>query len=130
LEPEVHHQLTDWLDLPPSYGGSGLISLARSADEELVGSFAGIVSSLNKFCRKTELPIYIGIAKALEALGDNVDLMEEDLPPSEEMPCLSVAVIAAAAARVATSLSIPSDEELCTATHLIKGHAVVEVPEK
>jgi len=57
-------------------------------------------------------------------------MLEEDLPPSEELPCLSVAVIAAAAARVATSLSIPSDEELRTATHLIRGHAVVEVPSK
>ena len=59
-----------------------------------------------------------------------MDLMEEDLPPSEERPCLSVAAIVAAASRVTTSLSIPSDEELRTATHLIRGHAVVEVPGK
>ena len=114
--------ISDWLDLPPSYGGIGLNSLARSADEELVGSFAGIASSLIEFGRKTELPIYMGIDEALEALGDTVDLMEEDTPPSDERPCLSVAAIADDAARVATSLSIPSDDELRTATHLVRGH--------
>jgi len=57
-------------------------------------------------------------------------MLEEDLPPSEELPCLSVAAIADDAARVATSLSIPSEEELRTATHLVKGHSVVEVPGK
>ena len=77
-----------------------------------------------------ELPLYISIVEALEALGDIAVMLEEDLPPSEEMPCLTVAAIAAAAARVATSLSIPSDEELRTATHLVRGHAVVEVPGK
>ena len=128
MEPKVHHQLADWLDLPPSYGGISLNSLARFEDKELVGSFAGIASSLIELCRKTELPIYIGIAKALEGLGDTVDSLEEDLPPTEEMPCLSVAAIVASAARVATSLTIPLDEELRTATHLIRGHVVVEVP--
>jgi len=130
LETEEHHQLTDWLDLSPSYGGIELNSLARSADEKFVGSFAGIASSLIEFCRKTELPVYIGIAEALEALCDTVDMVEEDLPPSEELPYLSVAAIAAAAAMPTTSLSIPSDEELRTATQLVRGHAVVEVPGK
>ena len=45
LGPEEHHQLTGWLELPPSYGAIGPNSLARSADEEYVGSFAGIASS-------------------------------------------------------------------------------------
>jgi len=120
----------DWLDLPPSYGGIGLNSLASSADEDFLGSFAGIASSLIEFCRKTELPIYIGIAEALEALGDTADMLEEDLPPSAELPCLSVAAIAVVAARVSTSLSIPSDVELRTATRLVRGHAVVKVPGK
>ena len=75
------------------------------------------------------LPKYIGIAKALEAMGDAAELLEEDLPPSNELPCVSVA-IAAAATRVVTSLSIPSDKEMLTATHLVRGHSVVEVPGK
>ena len=41
--------LTDWLDLPPSYGGAGLNSLCRSVDEELLGSFAAITASLISF---------------------------------------------------------------------------------
>ena len=32
--------LTDMLDLPPSFGGAGLHSLERAADEEFLGSFA------------------------------------------------------------------------------------------
>jgi hypothetical protein len=46
LDPDEHRQLTDWLDLRPSYGGIGLNSLTHSADEEFVGSFAGIAFSL------------------------------------------------------------------------------------
>ena len=49
MGPEEHHQLSEWLDLPPSYRGIGLNSLARSADEEFVGSFACIASSLIEF---------------------------------------------------------------------------------
>ena len=95
-----------------------------------MGSFVGIASSLIEFCKKTELPIYIGIAEALEALGDVAELLEEDLPPLEDPPCVSVAAIAAAAARVATLLSLPSDEEMRTATHLVREHSVVEVLDK
>ena len=57
-------------------------------------------------------------------------MLKVDLPPSEELPCLSVAATSDAAARVATSLSIPSDEEMRNATHLVRGHSVVEVPGK
>ena len=67
------------------------------------------------------------MAEALEALADTADMLEENLPPFEELPCISVAAIAAAATRVATSLSIPSDEELRTATHIVRGHSVLEV---
>jgi hypothetical protein len=52
LGPTKLDMLIEWLDLPPSYGGSGLNSLVRSADEELLGSFAGIAASLIAFCRK------------------------------------------------------------------------------
>jgi hypothetical protein len=104
---EEHHQLTEWLDLPPAYGGIGLNSLARSADAEFVGSFAGIASSLIEFWRKNDLPIYIGIVEALEALGDAAELLEEDLSPSDELPCVSVAAIVDAATRVTTLVSIP-----------------------
>jgi hypothetical protein len=81
LDPNELDGLIDWLDLPPSYGGSGLLSLSRSADEELLGSFAGIAASLISFCRKIELPIYISIAEALEAFGDEADLPTEETPP-------------------------------------------------
>ncbi len=56
--------------------GAELKSLTRSADEEFIGSFAGIASSLIAFCRKTNLPIYIRIAKAMEALSDPINASE------------------------------------------------------
>ena len=79
MDPTSKDLLTNWLDLPPSYGGAGLESLSRSSDEEFLGSFAAFDASLISFCRKTELPVYIRIAKAPEGLGDNVDQREEDI---------------------------------------------------
>jgi hypothetical protein len=82
--PTARDQLTRLLDLPPSLGGIGMQSLERSADEELLGSFASISSSLISFCRSTELPVYIFIAEALEGMEDASELLynaEEDLVP-------------------------------------------------
>ncbi len=76
MGPDSVAQLAGLLDLPPSYGGIGLQSLERSADEEFLGSFAGISASLIAFCRKTELPVYIAIAEALESMGDAADILE------------------------------------------------------
>ncbi len=81
LGPTEWDTLNEWLDLPPSYGGSCLTSLDHSADEELLGSFAGIAASLIAFCRKTELPVYIAMAEVLEALGDGADALKEDNHP-------------------------------------------------
>jgi hypothetical protein len=120
--------LTDWLHLPPSYGGSGLNSLSRSADEELLGSFAGIAASPISFCRKTDLPLYIRIAQELESLGDGASLLSEETPPSTEHPCASLKAIRAAPVRSSTSLSPPSVDELSLATHLARGHSIIEVP--
>ncbi len=58
--------LSELLDLPASYGGAGLQSLALAADEEFSGSFAGIASALICFCKNTDLLAYIRIAEALE----------------------------------------------------------------
>ncbi len=69
-------QLTGLLDLPPSFGGIGLQSLERAADEELLGSFASISASLIAFCRKIKLPMYVSIAKALECMGDTAKLLD------------------------------------------------------
>ena len=75
LAPPALDQLSDLLDHPPAYGGIGLQSLERAADEELLGSFAGISASLITFCRRTELPVYIAIAEALESMGDAEDML-------------------------------------------------------
>ena len=49
LDPRDSEILGEWLDPPFSYGGAELKSLTRSADEEFIGSFAAIASSLISF---------------------------------------------------------------------------------
>ena len=49
LDTGERDQLSAWLDLPSFYGGSGLNSLSRSADEEFLGSFAAIFAYLIAF---------------------------------------------------------------------------------
>jgi len=44
------------------------LALKFCADEEFLGSFAAIASALISFCKKTNLPVYIRIAEALEEL--------------------------------------------------------------
>jgi hypothetical protein len=79
-------QLAGMIDLPPALGGIGLQSLERSADEELLGSFARIFAPLIAFCRSTELLVYIAIAEALEGMDDAAELLisgeKDPTPPS------------------------------------------------
>jgi hypothetical protein len=72
LGPEGREGLSVLMDLPASYGGAGLHSLEASTDEELLGSFAGIAAALIALCRKTELPVYIRTAEAVEMLENPV----------------------------------------------------------
>jgi len=53
IGPLARDQLASLSDLPPALGGIGLLSLERFADEELLGSFAGIAASLISFCMST-----------------------------------------------------------------------------
>ena len=82
IGPSARDQLAGLIDLPLAFGGIGLKSLERSANEELMGSFAGISASLISFCKSTELPVYIAIAEALEGMDDVGELLssEEDVP--------------------------------------------------
>jgi len=83
IDTLVRNQLASLIDLPPAFGGIGLQSLERSADEELLGSFAGISASFISFCRPTELPVYIAIAEALEGMEDAIELLNSGrkIPP-------------------------------------------------
>jgi hypothetical protein len=122
--------LATWLDLPPSYGGMGMTSLTRSADEEFLGSFASIAASLISFCRKTELEVYIRIAEALEDLGDTLEQLEDDLLSPTGQQSDTLASIRTVSERASISMSPPTGEELNLVTQLIRGHSIVEVPGK
>jgi len=56
LGPLAVDQLSEVLDLPYLFGGAGLHSLERSADEELIGSFATITASVVAFYTKDQTP--------------------------------------------------------------------------
>jgi hypothetical protein len=104
-----------------------LKSLSHSADEEFLGSFDAIASSLITFYRKTELPIYIRIAEVVEALANVMDPLEGETL-SHAAPRLTLIRKAAERAEIASSPL--SNDELTMASQLIKGHSVVEVPGK
>ena len=95
-------------------------SLELSADEEFLGSFAGIASVLISFCRNTELDVYIKIAEALE--------ITDDPDPGAGMGCATIEGVKGAYARTAELMDPLSEAEIQTATELVKGSKVVEVP--
>jgi hypothetical protein len=49
LELRVLDQLSDRLNLPPTFGGAGVQSLVNSADDEFLGTSAAIASALVSF---------------------------------------------------------------------------------
>jgi hypothetical protein len=130
LDPSAKDSLTGLLDLPPSYGGIGLQSLERAADEEFLGSFASISASLISFCRRTALPVYMEIAVAIESMGDTREMLESlgDSQGSDEpLPTVqTIKDVVMVAGR--TPMDSPSDDQLKLATELVRGHSVAEVP--
>ena len=123
------NHLSCLLDLPPSYGSIGLQSVERSDDEELLGSFAGIIASLIAFYRKTDLPVYIAIAEAREAMRDASGLLDGDakgMEPDSLALVPSIRELGEVAAR--NLANTPTDDQLTLATQLGKGYVVVEVP--
>jgi hypothetical protein len=118
LGAEGRSQLSDLLDLPPSYRGAGLQSLEDSADEEFLGSFDAIAAALISFCRKTEQHVYIRIAEALESLDD----------PENEGTCPTLRGVKAAMSRTEDLKEPLSKGETAVAADLIKGTRTMEVP--
>ncbi len=118
LGPERREHLSELLDLPASYGGAELHSLEASADDEFPGSFAGIAASLISFCKKTELPVYIRIAEALETLDD----------PEVGPCCPTVEGVKVANERLEALREPLSEEETVVATELARRSKSLEVP--
>jgi len=97
IGPSARDQLAGLIDLPLAFGGIGMQSLERSADEELLGSFAGISAFIISVCRSTELPVYIAIAEALESMDDVEELLSSE---ADEVPTpLSILQVRKVAAR-------------------------------
>ena len=73
LPPLDREHLADSLDIPPQFGGVGLQSLIRVADEELLGSWASITSDLISFFRSNDSPVYTRLVDALDSMADTHD---------------------------------------------------------
>ena len=69
LAPKRAH-LAASMDLPPQFGGVGLQSLIRVADEELLGSWVAVTADLINFCRSRGLSAYSQIDDALDFMAD------------------------------------------------------------
>jgi len=72
----------------------------------------------------------MGIAEALETMGDAAVILGEAVSPSPENPCESLEAIRDVSVRATECTSLPTEQELTLATQLIKGHSIVEVPGK
>ena len=80
---------------------------SRASDLGFLGYMLMIVisASLIAFCRRTKLPVYIAIVKALESMGDAKGMLNSEDFDSQEGQTESVATIRAirsAAARAVT----------------------------
>jgi hypothetical protein len=91
LHPVERDHLASSLDLPPQFGGVGLQSLIRGADEELLGSWASITSDHITFFRSEVLPVYTKLADALDSMGDSLETLTEVpvIPVIESMLAIS-----------------------------------------
>ncbi len=118
LGPEGRGNLSELLELPAFYGGDGLQPLVTSVDEEFLGSFAGIAASLISFCKNTKLQVYIKIAEALEQMED-LDV---------DMGCTSMDGVKEAYERTGELREPLSEVESRSATELVIGSRLVEVP--
>ena len=92
--------------------------IEASADEEFLGSFAGIVASLISFCIMTKLPVYIRIAEELETLED----------PDAGTRCSSMEGVREANDNMNALRAPMSEVETALATELVRGSRLVEVP--
>ena len=75
--------LAESLDLPPHFGGVGLQSLIRAADEELLGSWVIVTADLITLCRSNGLSTYSHIVDALDSMADPppTPIDEDHAPP-------------------------------------------------
>ncbi len=55
LDPHDRNRLAAELDLPPQFGGVGLQSLIRAADEKLLGSWASVSADVIAYFRTKNL---------------------------------------------------------------------------
>ena len=119
MTDKERQHLADSVDLPPQFGGVGLQSLIRAADEEMIGSWASITADLITYFRAKSLPVYDELAEALEAMAD-----EE----TETNRVPAVQSLLAVSARSQSFLADMTENEMDFATATVMGERLVEIP--
>ena len=99
----------------------------RSADEELLGSWASITADLIKFFRSKDQSIYTDLASALESMADED---EEPLGPTPAPPIPAIAALMTVSTRAHAFLSEIPREEMEFDTSLVMGERTVEIPDR
>jgi hypothetical protein len=111
------------LDLPRQFGGVGLQSLVRAADEEIMRLWASITSDLIKFFKSKDLTIYTELADTLESMDDAEDVSTD---PSIAPPIPAVAFLMTVSTRAHAFLSEIPQAELEFTASLVMGERNVE----
>jgi hypothetical protein len=119
LTDHERQHLADSLDLPPQFGGVGLQSLIRAADEEMIGSWASITADLITYFRAKNLPVYDELANALDDMADE---------NTETTGVPAVQSFLAVSARAHAFLEDMTDAEMEFATSTVMGERLVEIP--
>jgi hypothetical protein len=121
LPPLDREHLVASLDLPPQFGGVGLQSRIRAADEELLGSWASITSDLISF-RSKDSPVYTRLADALDSMADTHDNTHDEtlIPTIKSMLVVST--------RAHAFLNTIPQTEIDFTTSLAMGERTVEIP--
>jgi len=109
------------LDLPPQFGGVGLQSLIRAANEKLLGSWASVSVDLISFFRSKDLTVYDNLANALDAMAN-----EDGDQISPAIP--AIASLQTVSTRAHIFFSDITQTEMDFATATILQERLVEMP--
>jgi len=122
MPAQERRHLAASLDLPPQFGGVGLQSLIRAADEELLGSWAAVTADLIAFFRSKNQDVFDKLADALDTMA------EENTDSTSTTTIPAVAALLTVSTRAHAFLADISQAEMDFATTTVLGERRVEIP--
>jgi hypothetical protein len=122
MTAQERRHLATSLDLPPQFGGVGLQSLIRAANEELLGSWTSVTANLIAFFRSKNVTVYDNLADALDAMAN------EDRDSTATVTIPAVASLLTVSTRAHAFLADITQAEMDFATATVLGERRVEIP--